>query len=365
VTVSTAPRPGSDPDFEEIIGRVMESVEAAGNPEGKTEEEIRETTAKNFAKYGSKTFAPGEPVKEDEPIVAQGPREITIPEPPAEPYWYEDPADARMFDHYVRSRRKLGSRVEGGLLIIGPAGSGKTKGVVKSIERLRREGEEIDLLVMNCPTLTDPQKWFGHRGINEEGDYYEKSAFINAVESGAVILLDEFMRLHPNIHNPIMSLMDGTEEVLLSDMNLVIRRHPQTIFIGTTNIGAAFGGTHRMDWAMRERWSYTIKRNFPPRDEEIKVLSRNNPGCDEDAAAVLVTIAEKTRDMWKTGDLRAPISTRTLGNAAFLVASGMTEREALSYTALPEFDDSADGSVGQESEQAKVRGIVSGATGRR
>jgi len=238
--------------------------------------------------------------------------------------------------------------------------------VVRAVERLNAAHPELGLplLVMNCPTLTDPQKWFGRREASGGDTRYEKSDFVAAVENGAVILLDEFMRLHPTIHNPVMSLLDGTESVLLSDLNLTITRNPRTVFIGTTNIGAQFGGTHRMDWAMRERWSYTIERQFPPRDEEIKVLVAHNPGCDADAASVLVDIAVKTRQMWETGDLRTPISTRTLDNAAFLVASGMTEREALGFTALPEYDGGAEGAIGQETDRAKVLAVLDGRLGR-
>jgi len=62
--------------------------------------------------------------------------------------------------------------------------------------------------------------------------------------------------------------------------------------------------------------------------------------------------------MYATGDLRSPISTRVLNNAAFLVASGMTEREALSVTALPTFDGDANGTLGEKSERAQVMAII-------
>lgn len=243
--------------------------------------------------------------------------------------------------------------------------TGKTRGVVHAVERYNEaHGTSVPLLVMNCPTITDETKWFGRREADpEKGTYYVKSDFITAVESGAIILLDEFMRLHPRIHNPVMSLVDSTESVHLSELNLLIRRHPQTVFIGTTNIGSQFGGTHRMDWAMRERWSYTLERDFPPRDEEIKILATNNPGCDKDAAAILVDIAEKARQMWLGGDLRSPVSTRTLDNAAFLVASGFTELEALERTVIPEYDPGSEGTATDESERTKIKRVIEGRLG--
>lgn len=366
--MSIAPRIGADPAFEAIMASVNPIRDE--DPEGKkeTQEYRREVVARALAKYGGKNYAD---YVGDEPAVEDGPldvvaEELRVPPQATDWYWYEKPEDARLIEHYVLSRVAMGSRLSGGLLVTGPAGSGKSLGVIKAIERINSAHPELGLplLVMHCPTLTDPQKWFGRREVDANGTRYEKSDFINAVESGAVILLDEFMRLHPSIHNPIMSLLDGQETALLSDLNLQITRNPRTVFIGTTNQGAQFGGTHRMDWAMRERWSFTIERDFPPRDEEIRILLSHNPGLDGDAATALVDIADKTRQMWQTGDLRAPISSRTLDNAAFLVASGMSERDALHYTAEPEFDGGAEGVIGQESERAKVMGIIEGRLGR-
>ena len=365
-----APAPGADESFEKMMESVHQAMSADPEASKISKETRRETIARALATYGGKKYTPGDDEYPDEPEKPEFDqtvdRTLAIPEQPASPYWYENEADARMIEHYILARASLGARLPGGLLITGPAGSGKTRGVIEAATRLNSAHPELGLplLVMNCPTLTDPQKWFGRREVDENGTRYEKSDFVSAVENGAIILLDEFMRLHPTIHNPVMSLLDGSESVLLSDLNLVITRNPKTAFIGTTNIGAQFGGTHRMDWAMRERWSFTIERDFPPVDEEVKILVAHNPGCDQDAARVLVDVAAQSRRMWETGDLRSPISTRTLDNAAFLVASGMTERESLEYTAIPEYDAGAEGIVGTDSERAKIRGIIEGRTRR-
>lgn len=361
-----APAPGRDPEFEKIIASVDDALK--DDPEGaKIAADIRrETIARALTKYGGKTYAVtnDDLPWEDEPSQVIRPSELRIPEPAIEPYWYERPEDAAFMEHFILSRVALGSRLPGGLLITGPSGSGKSMSIIKAVERLNATHPDLNLplLIMDCPTITDEQRWFGRREVDASGTRYEKSDFVAGVESGAVVLLDEFQRLHPRIHNGVMSLFAGTESVLLSDLNLTITRHPRTVFIGTTNIGSQFGGVYKMDAAMRERWGFTLERDFPPRDEEIKILVSHNPGCDLDAASVLVDIAAKTRDMWQTGDLRSPISTRTLDNAAFLVASGYTEKEALERTALPEFDGGAEGIIGQETDRGKVMGIVVGRT---
>lgn len=369
------PKKGEDAEFDGIIDKVMEALKASGNPEGITEDAARKTIAEKMAKHGGKEFTrsrrfAGDDLEDERPtedsLHEEAPEiagALRIPTA-GEPYWYEDDTQARLIDHYILSRRALGTKFHGALLIVGPAGTGKTMGVAHAIARINRQHNlSINLLKMDCATITDTQKWLGRREIDETGTTFHESDFLKAVQRGDGILLDEITRLHPHLTNIVMSLLDGSQSLHLSDMNVTIPVHPETFFIATANIGVQFGGTHRMDWAMRERFPFTIERDFPPKAEEIKVLTTAT-NVDPDAASILVDIAAKTRAMYDTGDLRSAISTRTLVSAAWLVASGMTEREALEFTAIPLFDKSANGMVGDESERMKVTGAIEGKVGR-
>jgi MoxR-like ATPase len=350
---------------------VWKTITDAGNPEGLDYDEARETLARGLTTVGSKTFTTTAPLRhrvrkeEAEVPEEQLPRshDLSIPEGNGTPYWWDDPADARFLDWYVMARRKLGGKMHGGMVITGPAGSGKSAGVPVAIQRINDTHKtDIRLFKMDCTTVTDESKWFGRREVDKDGTHYHPSDFVLAVERGDAILLDEIGRLHPRLHNPVMALFDGFEAVNLSDLNYTVKRHPETVFIATTNIGVQYGGTYRMDWAMRERFPYTIERDFPPEAEEIKVLT-SHTGCDADGASVLVQIADRTREMYRTGDIRSPISTRELVAAAWLIASGMDEREALERTAIPLFDGDASGVVGAESDRQKVAGIIEGRLG--
>ena len=375
-----APAPGDDPEFDSWFDKAWESVESSGldrttDPiyasirDFETKHGVSEVTAarnilaRAFVKHASKTFKISEEdfIATDVAFSEDGQvRELRLPIVPTEPYWYEEPDQAAFIEHHILSRRAIGRYMTGGLLITGPAGSGKTSGVKQLIDRMNRErGLSLALLQMDCATVTDPQKWFGARHIDKSGDHYEKSAFVVAVESGAVILLDDVKRLHPTIHNPIMNWLAGSETVLLSDLNVTIERHPETVFLATANEGAVFGGNHRMDYAMDERFPYRVERDFPPPLEEIKVIT-SWTGCSDDDAGLMVAIAGATRKAHSTGDLRAPISTRTLVHAGWLAYSGYTAREALTYTALGLYDDNADGTVGGQSEREIVRQAIDG-----
>ena len=358
--------PSGDAEFDEWEKNVWEALEKSGNAEGLTREEARLILAKRVTEFAGKDMShlySGKAVKKaklpDEQEVPAAPLTLRIPTPGAEPYWYEAPGQSELIDHFIESRRQIGTILAGGLLILGPAGVGKTMGVIRRIARLG-----YPFLKMDAATVTDPGKWFGRREIDKDGTRYEESDFIRAVREGTVILIDEINRLHPAISNPIMAMLDGSQAIHLSDLNVTIPVHPQTVVIATANIGAAFGGTYKIDHALRRRFPYTIERGFPPIEDEIRILTSYWPECDTDAAANLVRIATESRNKWEGGDLRVPIDTATLTNAAMLVASGYSERDALEFTVLPMYDGNADGQIGQKSERAMVAGMIDGALGR-
>jgi hypothetical protein len=366
-----APTPGAEPEFDATWDKITDTLASAGEMIDAAESERRrQLTARALGKYSGKTYIAGaDPTAilyddmPDDQTTPPEPDVLTIPAKPTDPYWYDDPTDAMILDHYILARRELGYTMPGALLITGSAGVGKTVSVRKSVERLNDQGHDLRLFKMDCATVTDPGKWFGRREADATGTHFVPSDFWVAVERGDVILLDEIMRLHPHIHNPVMALLDGSEAVNISDLNETLHRHPKTVFIATTNEGTQYGGVHRMDWSMRERFSTTLRRDFPPADEEVRILTTAT-NCDEDTAALLVEIARKTRDMHLAGDIRNAISTRTLVAAAMWVGFGMREWDALNITAIQEFDGDASGMVGAESDRQKVLGVMEGKLGR-
>jgi hypothetical protein len=364
-------KPEPDPEFETTWAKIADTLASAGEVLDAAEvERRRNVTAHALSKYstaysGGSLAADYNNMAFDEIDNSNEPPELDvliIPPRPTDPYWYDDPKDAATLDHYILARRALGNSMHGALLITGEAGVGKTMSVRKAVDRLNDAGHDLALFKMDCATVTDPGKWFGRREADATGTHFVKSDFVRAVERGDVVLLDEIMRLHPHIHSPIMALLDGSEAVTISDLNETIFRHPETVFVATTNEGTQYGGVHRMDWSMRERFSTTLRRGFPPEDDEIRILT-SATNCDTDAAAVLVSIARKTRDMHMAGDLRHAISTRTLVAAALWVGFGMREWDALDITAVQEFDGDASGMVGTESDRTKVLGVMEGTLG--
>lgn len=354
-------------DLSEMLRKVHEVLDASPATASIPKAERERVIIEALRKHGTLVpQAPAEP-DEEEPEPTQTSRPILrIPEATTEPYWYEDPAQAAFLDHYIVAKRALGPAMHAALLVTGPSGVGKTQGVAVAVDRINREhGLSLTLAKFDCAVTTDPQKWIGRREVDKDGTHFYESDLMIAIQKpDTVVLFDEINRLHPTITNHVYPLLDGSRALHVSDMNVTIPVHPSVVFLATANIGVQYGGTHRFDQAFRERFGYTLERGFPPREEEIRVLT-SATGCDADAASVLVDIADKTRQMADAGDLRSAISTRTLVGAAWLVASGYGERAALEFTALPLYDAGATGNLGDETDRGKVAAIIEGRTGRR
>lgn len=280
-----------------------------------------------------------------------------VPALPTSPYWYESESDTRLYRDFI-SMRQAGHTVN--LMVAGPSGSGKTRGV-------QILGEELGLPVhiINCQAITTPEKWIGQMMADpEKGTYFEPSQHIQWVEAtspecaeseNCIMLYDEITRLRPELNNMTYSLFDTQRGLEVPQLGRRAFMHKKNLIIATANIGAAFAGTFGQDRAFRERFSMTMERDFPPMDEERKILTTNT-GVDAESADALVKVADASRRLWRAQDIEQPISTRSLEIWALLVAGGYTIMQAADYTVIPLYSE--DG--GESSDRTKVRAEIEG-----
>lgn len=304
----------------------------------------------------------GEPVVKDEPKRSGIKRDASTfdaPSLPTAPYWYESEEDRRITRDYINL---VNNGFVVNLMIAGPSGSGKTKGVEKL-------GEELGypVHIVNCQAITTPEKWLGQMMADPTtGTHFEPSQHIQWVEGThpdcigserCILLYDEITRLRAELNNMTYSLFDTQRGLEVPQMGRRILMAEKNIVIATANIGAAYAGTFGQDRAFRERFAMTLERNFPPRDEEIKIIrSYTDDKISEKDAEALAKIAEASRNLWIEQVIESPISTRTLNNWALLVAGGYDIMTAANYTVLPLYSE--DG--GPESDRARIRLQIEG-----
>ena len=354
------PSEGEDAELDKMVSEAVRVMTAGGMKYDETA--VRTTLAKRLAEVR------GEDVSEEAETAEKKPakpavdikkeaksldtKTVVAAVAGGDAYWYDKPEDIKFIRHFIELRTK--AQAVGNLLVVGPSGAGKTEGLRRVSETVGKPFYKLD-----CATITSEDKWIGHKEIDHEGTKFVLSEHLRWLEGveyePGILCYDEVNRVHPSRLNILLPILDGSQAVFVPDMGRLVRVHPETIIVATANIGTAFGGTFVMDRALRERFNFTLERDFPPAAEEVKVLT-SATGISQDKAEVIVEIAGKTRTKWETGDLESPISTRTLKAASMLIASGMSILAAMEYTALPLYKN--DG--GAQSERAMVKLILTG-----
>ena len=341
------------------------------------EAELRLTIATQLAKARGEPIPEGlgkaaEPTKPDAPVVdvnAGGALLVDDGKPvetkgkKKEPFWWQPKEDEEFEEWFIKARMS-GYLPEGQLLYTGPSGQAKTMGVVRLFDRLG-----VPLNIVNCASITTIEKWIGHREVDNTGTHFILSEFLRMVEAKGPdfvypdgqpgyppggILLDELSRLHATFHNVLYPIMDGQRQIYVPEMHGYVTVGPQVIVLATANVGARYTGTFTLDLALQERFSYTIERGYPPKADEVKVIT-SRVNIEDAKAKLMVDIAQQTRTKMKQGDLSAAISTRQLLNAARVVAAGGSVARAFEVSALTRFPDD-----GNPSERTIVKGIIAG-----
>ena len=90
------------------------------------------------------------------------------------------------------------------VLLVGPKGTGKT-----SLPKEFAAANGRPFFTIHCQLIAERDDWWGSKELSlEKGTYFEKAAFLDAVETeGCVILLDEANRTHPENLNALFGFL--------------------------------------------------------------------------------------------------------------------------------------------------------------
>lgn len=199
------------------------------------------------------------------------------------------------------------------VLALGPSGSGKT---TFPHEFAAKNG--LDCFKMDCATVRDPEEWLGYREAVDGSTVFVKSAFIEAVEKGnVVIVLDEFNRIEPWLQNVLYPLLDDTRKTMVH--NIEVKVGPNVLFVAAMNVGEKFVGTFAFDAALLNRFDVVMQFDYPDKAVEAKIISERVREVTPNIASSVATIMSQLRNLAKTEDLPFDISTRTAIRFAELV----------------------------------------------
>ena len=349
-----------DEELEQFYKAATETLESSGTSYDPAE--LRSLLTKQLQRAHGMPETPTEP---EAPEVIEEIKPLELKAHKQKAFFYHRPEDLEFTEFYIRGRLN-GILSEGAMMFTGHSGLGKTMGVVDVADRLG-----VPLNIINCAAITTSEKWLGHKEVDpEKGTYYVLSEFLRIIEARGseytypdgskgydpgVLLLDEVTRLHASLLNPLYSLLDGQSSIFVPELHTYVQANPMVPVIATANIGGRYSGTYQFDAALRERFAWTIELPFPPEEPEIEILT-SRTGVTKEQAKKLVTIAQKTRIKYESGDLSQAISTRTLIHAALLIKAGATTARAFELTALPHY--SKEGAT--TSERHVVSTIIAG-----
>jgi len=242
------------------------------------------------------------------------------------------------------------------VMITGMQGSGKTL-----VARMAAKVIGRPFYMFPLGETQDPKTYLlGSTHFDKNtGTVFYPSRFIKAIQTpGAIILLDELSRAHPDCWNVLMAPLDYTQRYVVLDEsreNAIIRVAEGVTFLSTANIGSEFTATRVMDRALSDRFTY-VEMDVLSEEQEAELLRLLYPTLSDSIITAIAYIANATREQVKApqAKITSAISTRTSVEVASMCFDGFSLAEAAELGIYPFY--SMDG--GLDSERTFVKVIV-------
>jgi len=213
------------------------------------------------------------------------------------------------FGNFTDLKKILGSNTFYPVFITGMSGNGKTFGVEQACAALNKE-----LIRVNITIETDEDDLIGgFRLVNGE-TVWHNGPVIEALERGAVLLLDE-IDLASNKILCLQSILEG-KGVFLKKTGRYVNPTAGFNVVATANTkgkgsdDGRFIGTNVLNEAFLERFALTFEQDYPTTAIEQKILRKI---CDDgEFCSKLADWADIIRRTFKDGGIDEVISTRRL-----------------------------------------------------
>ena len=213
------------------------------------------------------------------------------------------------FGNFTDLKKILGSGIFYPVFITGMSGNGKTFSVEQACALLNKE-----LIRVNITIETDEDDLIGGFRLVDGNTVWHNGPVIEALERGAVLLLDE-VDLASNKILCLQSILEG-KGVFLKKTGRYVNPAPGFTVVATANTkgkgsdDGRFIGTNVLNEAFLERFALTFEQEYPTPAVEAKILSKM---CDDDEFVTrLVDWADIIRKTFDDGGIDEIISTRRL-----------------------------------------------------
>ena len=218
------------------------------------------------------------------------------------------------FGNFGDLKKIIQSRVFYPTFITGLSGNGKTFSVEQACAQLGRE-----LIRVNITIETDEDDLIGGFRLVDGATVWHNGPVIEALERGAILLLDE-IDLASNKILCLQSILEGNG-VFLKKIGKFVRPSAGFNVIATANTkgkgsdDGRFIGTNVLNEAFLERFPVTFEQEYPTPAQETKILNNVSKSLgvdDADFCKRLVDWADIIRKTFYDGGIDEIISTRRL-----------------------------------------------------
>jgi len=219
------------------------------------------------------------------------------------------------FGNYPDVKSIIKSKMFYPVFITGLSGNGKTMGVTQACAENKRE-----LIRVNITIETDEDDLLGGYRLKDGQTVWQNGPVIEAMERGAVLLLDE-IDLASNKIMCLQPILEGSG-VFVKKINRFVKPANGFNVVATANTkgqgsdDGKFIGTNVLNEAFLERFPITFEQSYPSVSIEQKILVatyKNSTGkSDDDFCKKLVTWADVIRKTYFDGGVDEIISTRRL-----------------------------------------------------
>ena len=200
------------------------------------------------------------------------------------------------------------------VFITGLSGNGKTMGVTQACAELKKE-----LIRVNITIETDEDDLLGGYRLKDGQTVWQNGPVIEAMERGAVLLLDE-IDLASNKIMCLQPILEGSG-VFVKKINKFVKPKDGFTVIATANTkgqgseDGKFIGTNVLNEAFLERFPITFEQSYPTMKIEKKILTNTLKAAgktDDKFVDKLTTWADVIRKTYFDGGVDEIISTRRL-----------------------------------------------------
>jgi cobaltochelatase CobS len=206
------------------------------------------------------------------------------------------------------------------VLMTGPTGSGKSSLVKYVCAKLG-----LPFIRVNMSADVESSQLFGTLVLRDGATVFEDGPITDAVRNGAVLLIDEWELMPPEISMGLQNLLEDGGYLFLKEMpgtseEKTLYPHPNFRIIcagntlGQGDDSGGFAGTFVQNTATLDRFTCTIHLSYLSEEHEVSILS--NHGVTKKDAKLMVKLASLIRDAHKQQQINLTMSPRTLINWA-------------------------------------------------